>query len=409
MKNFLKLLTLLIFILFSSCAEKKVTVSKENRKTLTTSSNIDISKDEIKTALGLPVAEIIKNGYPNQSTNYKINANSIPTSYKINAQQTNLATDGQIVYCFAKKGILRFDITQKKFLDPLKIKLDQNLEALLLAANKHLLCLLTLDGTIRVYNTALNKELWNKSLKTFTRSKPLIENNKLYIQTVQNRLFCFDLKSGKELWNYRAQPAFVAVGKGSLPLITKKFIITGLTSGDVSVLDKENGMLLWNDTLINNQGVISTAITHVVAQPLVSDDILYAHSYANNLSAYHLNTGELLWTKNIGGIHTALLVGNYIYVINNQSLLIALNRKTGAVRWTTDLTEELKNPQGFTTPIMANNQIVFSTSQGTTVFINPHDGSIDKTIDLKDKSWPQDMLVINGNLVLLTDKLHVFY
>ena len=51
------------------------------------------------------------------------------------------------------------------------------------------------------------------------------------------------------------------------------------------------------------------------------------------MAAINLNTGDRLWSRDIGGIQTPWAAGDYVYVLTTDEQLICLTRKEGKVRW----------------------------------------------------------------------------
>src|SRR5215471_16543777 len=71
----------------------------------------------------------------------------------------------------------------------------------------------------------------------------------------------------------------------------------------------------------------------IAGRPVIDRGVVYAISQSGVMAAFSANTGERLWTRDIGGIQTPWAAGDYVYVLDNSARLICLTRKEGRVRW----------------------------------------------------------------------------
>ena len=128
--------------------------------------------------------------------------------------------------------------------------------------------------------------------------------------------------SGNDLANSRSQPAEVRIGPSNVQSLTVKWVFT--TGADVS------------------------------ATPTVAGDAVFFPDWAGNLFAVNKHTGELIWSQQISNydgapgalsrsspaVHGDEIIfgdipGRYVY--HNGANLIAVDRKTGALRWITSV------------------------------------------------------------------------
>ncbi|WP_171037919.1 outer membrane protein assembly factor BamB family protein [Dyadobacter luticola] len=108
---------------------------------------------------------------------------------------------------------------------------------------------------------------------------PIIDHDKVFL-TSFNSVGCFDLLSGKRIWQYRMTSAQMM----GLDIIKagNKLIING-TDGTIYCMDAGNGAMLW-----------SKASTATNSDLYHQDGILYCIR-GDNLRAYDLQNGKLLW------------------------------------------------------------------------------------------------------------------
>ena len=72
----------------------------------------------------------------------------------------------------------------------------------------------------------------------------------------------------------------------------------------------------------------------IAGRPVIDRDVVYAISHSGVMAATSAaNTGERLWTRDIGGTQTPWAAGDYVYVLDRDDRVLCLTRKEGQVRW----------------------------------------------------------------------------
>jgi len=96
-----------------------------------------------------------------------------------------------------------------------------------------------------------------------------------------------------------------------------------------------------------------------------------------------------LWQKEIGGLESPWVAGDYIFVITNDAEITALSRKDGRIHWVKTLPryenpEKLEDPIIWTGPILASDRLIIAGSHGLAMAISPYTGRILGTVDMPD-------------------------
>ena len=84
---------------------------------------------------------------------------------------------------------------------------------------------------------------------------------------------------------------------------------------------------------------------------------------------------------------TPLVAGSMLYVVDDESRLIAINRKGGKVRWVKNLTEMLdeddrEEKPRWTGVLLAGERLFTASSNGFLMTLNPETGEKDKLADI---------------------------
>jgi outer membrane protein assembly factor BamB len=235
---------------------------------------------------------------------------------------------------------------------------------------------------------ALNKddgsEIWNYNLSSIARSTPTIKDNKVFVLTVDNRLYCIDLHTGKLLWTHEgAIEQFGILGSAS-PVVNGNLVIVPHSSGQLNALNVKSGEVVWQLSLIKStDNSTMLYLNDIDMTPIINQDILYVSNYAGTMFAVNVSTGQIKWTNDsIGGNKFAWIAGDYIYSVNKYNQLTAVLKQTGHVKWATDLVEKttIKNKSNkdkvvISGPVMVNSMLYLTNSEGKLSVFNPISGA----------------------------------
>lgn len=149
---------------------------------------------------------------------------------------------------------------------------------------------------------------------------PVVKNGKIYIldrnDEEGDKMRCFDLNSGEELWKfeYEAPGEVMFPGSRSVPIVDDKYVYSCGPYGDLYCIDVETHKPVWNKNIWTDfggeipeggkPGFGGAFPTWAISQcPLIYGDLLILASQAPEAGvvAYDKNSGELKWkTASLG-------------------------------------------------------------------------------------------------------------
>ncbi len=138
---------------------------------------------------------------------------------------------------------------------------------------------------------------------------PVIKDGKVYLldrdDKVGDNLRCFDLSSGKELWNfaYDAPGRVMFPGSRSVPIVDGKHVYSCGPYGDLYCLDINTHKPVWNKNMWKDFGGRRIPIWAITQCPLIYGDLLVIASQAPEAGVvtYDRLTGNIAWkTPNLG-------------------------------------------------------------------------------------------------------------
>ena len=264
--------------------------------------------------------------------------------------------------------------------------------------------------------------LWKQPLSNVGHSSPVIWDNRLYLisgdaKTGAQVVSAYDTQTGKPIWEKRFD-----VGS---------YDINHLNSyaSSTPAVDADHLYLLW----LKEGRVILTALTHEGDEvwhrdigafqerhgfgksPVVVDDLVYVANDSeaeSSVVALDRKTGDVRWQtpreSGVTSFSTPCLLDpaakdKLLLTVSTASGLTALNAKTGEVVWQ-GLKDEL-NQRCVASPIVAEGMVFVTSGQGGTgksLIAAKADGSAAKEVYHLDKGIPQvPTPVVSGDLLFL--------
>lgn len=232
--------------------------------------------------------------------------------------------------------------------------------------------------------------LWRADTKTPVRAAPSAIPGRVFVMTMDNQTLAFDATNGKKLWSHRGLSSDAGVLGAATPAISRDAVIAAYSSGEVYALQIDTGLALWSENLSPLARVAGqTSLSDIRALPVIDNNIVYAASYTNRMSAVDARTGQPIWQIPVGTASTPWVSGNRIYIVESQGTLMSLDRANGNMIWQTALPrfKDVKDREGVIAwqgPILAGGRLILLGSNGEARDFNPVNGELIRTWDLNN-------------------------
>ncbi|MHA6722280.1 outer membrane protein assembly factor BamB family protein [Sphingomonas sp. RS2018] len=266
-------------------------------------------------------------------------------------------------------------------------------------------------GDVVAFDAATGKEVWRSKPGGPLRGAPTLSDGQLYVLSQDNQLFALNQADGKVTWTQSGSLETQGVFGVAAPAAASQTIVAGFSSGELNAYRYENGRTLWADALSRTSTVASvSSLSDIDAEPVIDQGRVYAIGEGGRMVALDVSTGQRLWEQNLAGISTPWVAGEWIFVVTDDSRLIALARSSGRVRWISQLrkyrVEREKNPKdpvSWVGPVLAGGKLWLVNSLGQIAPVSPADGAVGATIDTKG-SFGLPPVVANSTLYVMSDE-----
>jgi outer membrane protein assembly factor BamB len=134
---------------------------------------------------------------------------------------------------------------------------------------------------------------------------------------------------------------------------------------------------------------------------------VFAVSHSGRMASIDLRRGDRVWEQQIASSHSPWVVGDYVFVLNNDNQRVCLTRNEGKVRWARQLArfEDEKNksdPILWAGPVLGGNRLIVLSSTGEAMSISPFTGEPLGRQEMSASGYLGPVIAGNA-LYLLTD------
>lgn len=241
-------------------------------------------------------------------------------------------------------------------------------------------------GEVLRFEPRTGKILWRKSVGAPARSAPSIAAGRLFVSLIDSSIVGLDAAKGSILWTHQARQVQTSVLGLPAPAISGSIAIAGFASGDLLAINVESGQVLWSDNL-GATGSGLSQLSAIVGMPVIQQGRVFAGSLGGLVLSLDLPTGRRLWERDFATDQTSFLAGDWVYQISTDQQLACLSATTGQVKWVHQMPpfknmKKLRNPIYWWGPIIAGPNLVLVSNHGELATLDPITGTPRATIKL---------------------------
>jgi outer membrane protein assembly factor BamB len=326
---------------------------------------------------------------------------SIGSSYSNYDYVPNILVNNDIAYVINSANNLVFiNLENKKIIKKISLKLYSKSKAVGMAIYDSNMYISFSDGTLIAYSILREQLIWTyKSINTIT-SAPTVNSSKVFVIS-NNTLLAISQNEGDLLWTVPGSLSGVSFKKIYAPSLYLGYIMVGLSSGDVFIVQEDSGSVELRYS-INNSGFFSNSLNPVLGD--IKASILgYQRNFliiSNYKTAYYsIDAKKVIWQGNYGSNNTPLLIDNYFYIVDNYNNLSKINIITGEKLWSKLLESSKKIKQQVSFDVKMLNGVLFvSSSVGDIKLFNKENGEMLTEID-KPLYSSKSVYVINPPVI----------
>lgn len=192
----------------------------------------------------------------------------------------------------------------------------------------------TSRGEVFALAKATGQLLWRRQVSSEVLSAPVSYGGFVVVSTVDGRITALQASNGGQVWAHDRSMPVLSLRGTSTPVVTSDIVISGADNGKLTALALSNGNVLWETTIAVPRGRNEIErLVDIDAKPVVSDGVIYVVAYQGRLAAVRIDSGRILWVRDISSYTGMVVDSNKIYITDADGRLWALDRFNGATIW----------------------------------------------------------------------------
>ncbi|MEK9798508.1 MAG: PQQ-binding-like beta-propeller repeat protein [Alphaproteobacteria bacterium] len=233
--------------------------------------------------------------------------------------------------------------------------------------------------------------IWSQRFQLPLRGGPTVYAKKaLAVTDIDANLFMLRIDNGSVLWDRAGLPSGTIVYGAPSPAIYDNQIAVAAHGGELSLLDADNGDVIWSDTLATfNPRTPLQGLGDIRAHPVHDGGLVFAVSQSGRTAAFAVRSGLLLWELPIGGIEMPWVAGDSVFIVTLDGRLYAIRRNDGAIRWVAELPGALpigavaaEDIPRYVGPVVAAGKVIIVAEGGNILLFNADTGALEDEADV---------------------------
>ncbi len=306
-------------------------------------------------------------------------------------------SDGKNVYSVSSDGVLyshNLETGKKNW----KKKVGHNITAGV-AGGGDVIVIGSKDGMLLAYSIENADFLWRYQLSSEILASPIFYNGLIIARAIDGQVSALDINTGNLIWRNDVGVASLAIRGNSRPVAVNGIIILTNDRGRMIVLRAETGQQIFDSPVVIGRGRTKVdRIVDLLATPYISGSTLYVSSYRNKTLAINLENGSLLWDSELYTSKDIFADSKYVYLIDKNSIINAVDKNTGKLVWSNKELEGRK-----ISPISGDDEFILTVDyDAKLVVLDRDDGKILAYKDVGSEESYIAPLYINGEWLTFT-------
>lgn len=270
-------------------------------------------------------------------------------------------------------------------------------------------------GFVAALDAATGKELWRTKVHVPIRTAPTANGGRVFAATQDNQLYALAADDGRVLWTYQGLVESAGVLASAAPAVAGDTVVAPFTSGELVALRVENGRSAWSDMLTKTGRVTPISeLSDIAGRPVIDRGRVFAISHSGNMVSIDLRTGERVWTRNVAGVQTPWVAGEFIFLITLDAEITALSRRDGRVRWVTQLRRFRDQEEGegrveWSGPVLAGDRLFAVSNMGQLISVSPFTGEVLGYVKIPSGTYVAPIVAGQSLYVLTQDAQLIAY
>ena len=195
----------------------------------------------------------------------------------------------------------------------------------------------TPEGQVIAMDIDTGSQLWTSQVSSEILAPPVIDRNKVVVRSQDGRVYGFSISNGDRDWVFDTNIPSLTQRGNSTPVAKAGRLYVGFDSGKVAALNIDDGTVLWQQNVVNNQGKTEIdRIADIDGEIGVLATELFISSIADKTMAVAAESGRVLWVQDFGSSTGITVSRRSLFMTDESSVMYQINRSDGSLGWKQD-------------------------------------------------------------------------
>jgi len=219
----------------------------------------------------------------------------------------------------------------------------------------------TLDGQILVVDMRTGTIVWRAQLSSEILAAPVHSEGLIIVRCIDGRVFALNADTGRREWVYDRSVPLLTLRGNSAPVIRGGRVFIGHDDGSVTALSLESGGQIWEQRVGTPEGRTQLDRLADIDGPMSIVGLdLYSASQHGRMASVALDSGRLLWVKDIGSNEGVTVLRTRLVLSDTGDRVWLLDRRSGSTEWSN---EQLLR-RGVTRPVLHGDFVAVADKEG---------------------------------------------
>ena len=217
------------------------------------------------------------------------------------------------------------------------------------------------------------KQLWATNVAGEVIAPPSVAGKTVIARTSDGRIFGLGSEDGKRRWVFqRPTPALLLRSEAGV-LTQGNDVVAGYPNGKLIALDVDDGKLTWEVTVSAPRGATELErIADVAGLPIVDGNAICAAAFQGKVACFDIQSRNATWTRDVSSSRTLALDAKYLYLVDDNGAVHAMDKTSGASVWKQDKLQYRR----LTAPVVYNGRVVVGDGLGFLHVLSATDGEL---------------------------------
>lgn len=255
------------------------------------------------------------------------------------------------------------------------------------------------NGEVQVWSQA-GKLAWETRLSSEVLAAPLITDGLVLVRSGDSRIWGLEADSGRQRWVYqRGAAPTLSVRTHVGFTVSRGALFAGFGNGRLIGLDLKSGQVGLDVAVALPRGATELErVVEITSVPMFENNGVCAAAFQGRVACFDAQRGSLAWSRDISSISGLDVDSRAVYVVDDRSVVHALDRASGASLWR-QAALQLRNVSA---PRLIGNALVVGDFQGFVHLLDPEDGSFIARMPTDGRAISIDAKPVDRGFVIQT-------